>query len=170
MIQYGPIETPIGRLHVFARDGALVFIDLRDDEAAARAQVRRRFPDERIESSGNPAGATTRLRSYFSGKLAALEELEVDPGGTRFQATVWSALRSVPPGTTVSYGELARRIGAGHAVRAVGAANGANPIPIVIPCHRVIGASGKLTGYGGGLDRKAWLLRHEGCQLSLLAD
>ena len=167
MIQYGSIETPIGTLHVFARDGALVFIDLRDDEAAARAQVRRRFPDEAIESSGNPGGATPKLRSYFSGQLAALDELKVDPGGTRFQAAVWSALRTVPTGPTVSYGELARRIGAGRSVRAVGAANGANPIPIVIPCHRVIGASGKLTGYGGGLERKAWLLRHEGCQLSL---
>jgi methylated-DNA-[protein]-cysteine S-methyltransferase len=165
MIEHGTIETPIGRLHVFARDGALVLVDLRDDAAAGSAQIQRRFPGEPIAASTDPGGCAAALRRYFSGELSAIDSLHADPGGTPFQASVWRALRSIRPGTTTSYGDLARRIGAPQAVRAVGAANGANPIPIVIPCHRVIGANGKLVGYGGGLERKAWLLRHEGCGL-----
>ncbi|TMA44133.1 MAG: methylated-DNA--[protein]-cysteine S-methyltransferase, partial [Deltaproteobacteria bacterium] len=88
--------------------------------------------------------------------------IRVDPGGTEFQRRVWGALRKVPPGRTVSYGELARAVGAPGAARAVGAANGSNPVGIVIPCHRVIGADGSLTGYAGGVERKEWLLGHEG--------
>lgn len=162
MIEHGTIDTPIGPLHVVARNGVLVLIDLRAEAAAARAQVLRRFPGEEFVPTDDPGGCVNALRRYFSGELTALDEIAVDPGGTPFQASVWRALRSIPAGTTTSYGDLARRIGAAHAVRAVGAANGANPIPIVIPCHRVIGANGKLVGYGGGLERKAWLLRHEG--------
>jgi methylated-DNA-[protein]-cysteine S-methyltransferase len=103
-----------------------------------------------------------RLDAYFAGNLAAFDDLPIDPHGTGFQRAVWSALRSIPAGDTVSYGELARRIKAPTAVRAVGAANGANPIWLVIPCHRAIGADGRLTGYAGGLERKRWLLEHEG--------
>jgi methylated-DNA-[protein]-cysteine S-methyltransferase len=103
-----------------------------------------------------------RLDGYFAGVLDALDDLPIDPHGTDFQRAVWSALRSIRAGGTVSYGELARRIGAPTAVRAVGAANGANPIWLVIPCHRAIGADGRLTGYAGGLERKRWLLEHEG--------
>lgn len=162
MIEFGGINTPIGELQVFSRYGVLVFVDLSGD--ASNKQVRRRFPDETFASSADPGGCSAAFARYFSGDLAALDVLAVDPGGTPFQARVWRALRTIPPGTTVSYGELAVRIGSEHAVRAVGAANGANPIPIVIPCHRVIGAHGKLVGYGGGLERKAWLLRHEGAR------
>jgi methylated-DNA-[protein]-cysteine S-methyltransferase len=103
-----------------------------------------------------------RLRAYFAGDLAVLDTIPADPGGTPFQARVWAELRKIPVGSTVSYSELARRADTPDAVRAVGAANGRNPVPIVIPCHRVIGANGTLTGYGGGLDRKQWLLVHEG--------
>ena len=103
-----------------------------------------------------------RLRRYFDGELDALDDIAVDPAGTPFQLRVWTALRDVRAGTTTSYSALARHIGTPNAVRAVGAANGANPIPIIIPCHRVIGADGRLVGYGGGLDRKRWLLAHEG--------
>jgi O-6-methylguanine DNA methyltransferase len=162
MIEQSRIATPIGPLQVFARDGTLVLIDLQGLADAARNQVRRRFPDEQIEPSDDPGGCAAAFERYFSGDLTALDALTVDPGGTPFQASVWRALRGIRPGTTVSYRDLARHIGAHHAVRAVGAANGANPIPIVIPCHRVIGANGRLVGYGGGLDKKAWLLRHEG--------
>ncbi len=162
MIEYATIDTPIGRLNLFAREGAIVFIDLRDDRAAASEHLRRRFSGESIVEAGDPAGAVSALRRYFAGDLSALDALPVDPGGTPFQASVWRALRAIPAGATLSYQQLARRIGAPHAVRAVGAANGANPVPVVIPCHRVIGANGKLVGYGGGIERKDWLLRHEG--------
>jgi methylated-DNA-[protein]-cysteine S-methyltransferase len=162
MIEQGRIDTAIGPLQVLTRNRALVLVDLDGDAAAARAQVLRRYPDEQIEWSTDPGGCTAAFQKYFSGDLTALDSLAVDPGGTPFQASVWLALREIRPGTTISYRDLADRIGAPNAVRAVGAANGANPIPIVIPCHRVIGASGKLVGYGGGLDKKAWLLRHEG--------
>jgi methylated-DNA-[protein]-cysteine S-methyltransferase len=104
--------------------------------------------------------ASVQLSEYFEGKRKTFE-LELAPEGTDFQKAVWDELTRVPYGSTLSYGELARRIGRADAVRAVGAANGANPIPIVIPCHRVVGSNGSLTGYGGGLDRKKWLLALE---------
>ena len=107
-------------------------------------------------------GAKRALTAYFAGEIGALDTLSVATGGTDFQRCVWAALRTIPTGETVSYGELARRIGNPKAVRAVGMANGANPIGIVVPCHRVIGSDGGLGGYGGGVERKAWLLKHEG--------
>jgi methylated-DNA-[protein]-cysteine S-methyltransferase len=113
----------------------------------------------------DPAGAASALDRYFGGDLRALDALAVDTGGTPFQQRVWIALRAIPVGTAVSYSALARTIGMPRAVRAVAAANGANPVAIVIPCHRVIGADGSLTGYGGGLARKRWLLAHEGAPL-----
>jgi methylated-DNA-[protein]-cysteine S-methyltransferase len=106
-----------------------------------------------------------RLQAYFNGDLHALETISVDPEGTPFQREVWRMLQQIPLGQTWSYAELARAVGRPDAVRAVGAANGANPIPIVIPCHRVIGTDGRLVGYGGGLDRKRWLLAHEGVHI-----
>ena len=111
----------------------------------------------------NPGGVTAALEAYFSGELAAIDDLRVAfARGTEFQLSVWRALREVPCGQTWSYGQLARHVGRPAAVRAVGLANGANPVAIVVPCHRVIGADGSLTGYGGGLPRKKWLLAHEG--------
>jgi methylated-DNA-[protein]-cysteine S-methyltransferase len=103
-----------------------------------------------------------RLDRYFAGELTALDAIGVDPGGTPFQNRVWLKLREIPVGRTWSYADLARAVGRPRAVRAVGAANGANPIALVLPCHRVIGSDGSLTGYGGGLARKRWLLAHEG--------
>ena len=99
--------------------------------------------------------------------MASLDEVDVELHGTDFQQRVWHALRSVAAGTTSSYAELARKVGAPAAVRAVGAANGANPVAVVLPCHRIIGSNGTLTGYGGGLDRKRWLLNHEGVTRTL---
>ena len=104
-----------------------------------------------------------RLAAYFSGELRAIDSLAVATGGTPFQRSVWAALRNIPAGRTMSYGALATQIGRAKAVRAVGLANGSNPIGIVVPCHRVIGADASLTGYGGGIERKRWLLAHEGC-------
>src|SRR5207244_1075492 len=101
------------------------------------------------------------LEAYFAGRIDALAEIRTATGGTHFQREVWNALRGIPAGATISYGQLAASLGRAGASRAVGAANGANPIPIVVPCHRVIGANGTLTGYGGGLAHKRWLLDHE---------
>lgn len=109
-----------------------------------------------------------RMGAYLEGDLTAIDPIPVNPGGTKFQAQVWQALRSILPGTVMSYGELARQLGNPKAVRAVGTTNSLNPISIVLPCHRVIGANGSLTGYAGGLDRKRWLLDHEGVNLAQL--
>ena len=105
--------------------------------------------------------ARQALEAYFEGQLAAIEAIRTQTRGTEFQRRVWAALRQIPAGTTMSYGQLAAKIGQPAAVRAVGAANGANPTPVIVPCHRVIGADASLTGFGGGLERKRWLLAHE---------
>lgn len=107
-----------------------------------------------------------QLQEYFAGTRTTFD-LPLEPSGTDFQLSVWELLRNIPYGVTTSYGELARRLGDPKATRAVGAANGANPIPIIVPCHRVVGSKGELTGFGGGLDRKRWLLEHEGALMRL---
>ena len=116
--------------------------------------------------TGRLEDLSTQLGEYFSGKRKTFD-YPLAPKGTEFQLAVWNALLEIPYGDTTTYAELARRIGRPSAVRAVGAANGANPIPIVVPCHRIIGTSGTLVGYGGGLDRKRWLLEHEGVLLKI---
>lgn len=150
------IDTPIGRLSILVDDTGtlhmLSFGDGRDiDHLDAKDAVRKT----------DPGGVVTVLTRYFAGDLTAIDELKVAPTGTPFQRKVWAALREIPCGETRSYGDIARRIGDPKAVRAVGTANGANPIAVVVPCHRVIGSNGSLTGYGGGLPRKKWLLAHE---------
>ena len=121
-----------------------------------------RAPRTTISTARDPGGLTKALRSYFTGNLAVIDTLPSETTGTPFQRSVWQALRGIQSGTTISYAELARRIGSPRAVRAAGLANAQNPISIVLPCHRVIGSNGMLTGYGGGLPRKKWLLEHEG--------
>jgi methylated-DNA-[protein]-cysteine S-methyltransferase len=116
-----------------------------------------------LTPASNPGGLSSALRAYFDGDLAAIDGLPVAASGTAFQTAVWRALRDIPRGETRSYSQLARQIGHPSAVRAVGLANGSNPIGVVVPCHRVIGADGSLTGYGGGIERKRWLLEHERC-------
>ncbi len=122
----------------------------------------------RDDAAGVLAAAREQLAAYFARELTAFD-LPLAPRGTPFQERVWRALRDIPYGTTTTYGELARRLGDPLATRAVGAANGRNPLSIVVPCHRVIGADGTLTGFGGGIDRKRWLLAHEGAHLHDLA-
>ena len=156
------IKTPIGRLTLVARDEALVAIAFEDWEKETWSWLQRRLGSFDREERSDPAGAASALRAYFNGDLRAMDSVPVDPGGTPFQRAVWLALRKIPAGTTVSYSTLAGRLGRANAVRAVGAANGSNPIPVILPCHRVIAADGTLCGYGGGLDRKRWLLKHEG--------
>lgn len=157
------VDSPIGELLVAAdgqgRLAAICFSPFDDPQALLARICGRR--DVCLEAHRDPAGATTALRAYFEGDLDAIDRLRVAPAGTSFQQEVWAALRAIPCGTTTSYGALARQLGRPEASRAVGLANGSNPIAVVIPCHRVIGANGALTGYGGGLERKRWLLAHE---------
>jgi methylated-DNA-[protein]-cysteine S-methyltransferase len=150
------IETPIGALHAeFDEHGRLCELGF---------ERRTGFSPSADESGGLKPALRQQLREYFSGQRKTFD-IPLAPKGTPFQLAVWNALLEVPYGDTVTYAELARRIGRPSAVRAVGAANGANPIPVIIPCHRVIGSNGTLTGYGGGIERKQWLLALEGRRL-----
>jgi methylated-DNA-[protein]-cysteine S-methyltransferase len=137
------------------------------DEPGVVRQLARWYPGVPVEKHPEPGGAVRRLREYFSGSLDVLDEIPVELNGTTFQQQVWNSLRTIRAGTTSSYAALARAIGSPSAIRAVGAANGANPVALIVPCHRVIGSDGSLTGYGGGLDRKRWLLQHEGVAVGL---
>ncbi len=158
------VDTPIGPFFLAVREGTLVAASFDGREDGMARALERRFGPVSLEEHPDPGGIVARLRAYFKGDLPALDAIKSDPGGTPFQQRVWAALRRIPVGTTLSYSALARDIGDPDAVRAVGTANGSNPVPVVIPCHRVIGADGSLTGYGGGLERKRWLLVHEGVQ------
>jgi methylated-DNA-[protein]-cysteine S-methyltransferase len=163
-------DTPIGELVIVAdSEGNLRADYWIDHEAELRRLLLRQYGEGgyKLESKRNPGGLTTALTSYFEGDLGAIDGLPVKTGGTPFQREVWAALREIPCGTTWSYSELARRIGRPSAVRAVGLANGANPVGIVVPCHRVVGSNGTLTGYGGGIERKRWLLDHEAAARSV---
>jgi methylated-DNA-[protein]-cysteine S-methyltransferase len=158
------IDTPIGEMILVAdRDGNLRAADWTDHEERMRKLLRRHYGKNgfTLTPTRNPSGLSDSIRSYFSGELTAIGRLPVTTGGTAFQREVWRALRNISCGATVSYAKLAEQIGRPTAVRAVGLANGSNPIGIVVPCHRVIGANGSLTGYGGGMERKRWLLEHE---------
>jgi methylated-DNA-[protein]-cysteine S-methyltransferase len=147
-MELAALDTPVGIVEIGADDGAVVSLEFVETSFAP--------PDE-------PSGIAARVRAYFDGDLDAIADLRVRfDRGTTFQREVWEALRTIPLGETISYAELARRVGRPGAYRAVGSANGQNPVGVVVPCHRVIAADGTLGGYGGGLDRKRWLLAHEG--------
>lgn len=149
-------------------DQRLRSVDWEDHAARAARLLRAFYGDGGVvidDGATEPSRPARALERYFAGDLGALDTLPVASSGTGFQRGVWRALRDIPAGTTITYGELARRVGRPTAFRAVGLANGANPIGIVVPCHRVIGRDGSLTGYGGGLERKRWLLTHEGARL-----
>lgn len=171
MATYEVIDTPVDRLFVGASDQGLhliKFLDQRESEGELIAELEA-AASEPASRGGHAIDEPVRqLREYFAGTRHEFD-LPLAPKGTDFQLSVWQALRAIPPGVTTSYGAIAESIGKPTASRAVGAANGRNPISIVVPCHRVIGSNGTLTGYGGGLDRKAWLLNHETTERSLLA-
>jgi methylated-DNA-[protein]-cysteine S-methyltransferase len=159
------LATPIGELLIVAdAGGRLRAIDWTDYESRMRRLLDRYYGAARytISPTRDPGGLTRAMSAYFAGEIAVIDTLPVETTGTPFQRSVWQVLRAIRSGTTISYAELARRIGSPRAVRAAGLANGQNPISIVLPCHRVIGSNGTLTGYGGGLPRKKWLLEHEG--------
>jgi methylated-DNA-[protein]-cysteine S-methyltransferase len=158
------LRTPIGlALLVTDEDGRLRALDWDDYHERLRRQLRRHYGARASLLDGcAPQHIRAAVDAYFAGDLARLDGIECRTAGTPFQRAVWAALRTIPVGQTLSYGTLAAKLNAPRATRAVGLANGANPISLVVPCHRVIGADGSLTGYGGGLERKRWLLAHEG--------
>lgn len=157
------LKTPIGTaLVVVDADGRLRAFDWEDHESRTQRLLRTHYGGDVVAKRGSaPAQLRGRLEEYFDGDCAQLDGIACESAGTAFQRDVWAALRRIPVGETISYGTLAASIGAPKASRAVGLANGANPIGVVVPCHRVIGADGSLTGYGGGIERKRWLLEHE---------
>ena len=155
------VPSPLGTILLVSDGEALRALDFDSHEARMRALLDRHYRDYALVRASVPGRFARAVRAYFGGELAALDGLPVRSNGTPFQERVWAALRGIPVGSTISYGTLAARIGQPKASRAVGLANGANPIAIVVPCHRVIGADSRLTGYGGGLERKRWLLDHE---------
>jgi methylated-DNA-[protein]-cysteine S-methyltransferase len=163
MLLIDEFQSPLGRIAIAARDGRLCALEF--GRARLARQLAARYPDLPRRHTRNPFGVSAKLRAYLAGDLAAVDRIPVETGGTPFQQRVWRALRRIPAGRTMSYGALARALGVGAAARAVGAANGRNPISLVVPCHRLIGGDAALTGYGGGLWRKRWLLCHEGAQL-----
>jgi methylated-DNA-[protein]-cysteine S-methyltransferase len=172
------IGSPLGDLVLTATETGLTgvyFPTSRHHLAVGSPSPEEPAPREAREGvRSNLAGETrglldrveAQLNEYFAGKRTAFD-LPLEPSGTDFQLGVWELLRRIPYGVTTSYGELARRLGDPKATRAVGAANGANPIPIIVPCHRVVGSKGELTGFGGGIERKRWLLEHEGALMPL---
>jgi methylated-DNA-[protein]-cysteine S-methyltransferase len=164
----GKLDSPIGSV-VYLTDGkALRAVEFADTPDRLLSAFLRGMGPIPVDTRSDPLGIGAAIRAYFGGDIHAIEALPATPSGTRFQKRVWSLLRKIPAGRTVTYGAIAKQLGTPSAARAVGAANGANPIPIVVPCHRVIGANGTLTGYGSGVFRKEWLLTHEGAQLTLL--
>lgn len=164
------VPSPIGKLTVVSDgEGTLRALDFGDFEDRFLKLLFRHYPDARIAKGAVPGPVSDALEAYFAGDLWPLMRVPVASHGSAFQERVWAALRTIPPGATMSYGGLAHEIGSPKASRAVGLANGANPIAIAVPCHRVIGASGSLTGFGGGLPRKRWLLEHEARHTGLFA-
>jgi methylated-DNA-[protein]-cysteine S-methyltransferase len=156
------IASPIGTILLVADETQLCALDYEEYEQRMRKLLRRRFRHLHFKEVNDPCGFSSRLRAYLKGDVGCIDDLPVNPGGTSFQQEIWSALRGILPGTVMTYGELAKQLQRPTAYRAVGMTNALNPIAIVIPCHRLVGASGSLTGYAGGLERKRWLLEHEG--------
>jgi len=155
-------DSPVGRLLIAGDDdGALVSLDYEDYPERMQTLLESRFGACELRSASDPVGIIDRLGRYFGEGVDTFAEVPVNLTGTPLQVQVWQALRTIPSGGTRSYGQLAASLGKPKAARAIGHANSQNPVGIVVPCHRVIGSNGKLTGYAGGLQRKEWLLRHE---------
>lgn len=155
------LSSPLGEMRLVHDGWALRALEFHDRDSRLHRLLQNQYGAYHLEEDAAPSPMLGKLAAYFEGDLTAIDDIPVETGGTMFQKAVWAALRQIPAGETISYGEQARRIGRPAAVRAVGLANGSNPVGIVVPCHRVIGANGTLTGYGGGLPRKRWLLDHE---------
>lgn len=157
-----PDDAPFREILIVTDAHTLVALDFNGFEARMQRLLAKRYAQFELVPKADPCGFSTLMQAYFSGDAHAIDDIAVNPGGTEFQGAAWRALRSIPAGTTASYATQARSIGRPRAARAIGAANGQNPVAIVLPCHRVVGARGALTGYAGGVAAKQWLLRHEG--------
>lgn len=160
------ISSEIGTILVITEAGKLCAIEFHDCKPRIMAWLNKRFGPVELRPANTSSGIAERIQAYLNDKQHSLDDIPIDTGGTTFQQQVWQALRQIPVGTVITYGQLAERLGKSSASRAVGLANSQNPVSIVLPCHRVIGANGHLTGYAGGLERKRWLLEHEGVQLN----
>lgn len=164
-LHYGTYDSPIGEMIGITKDDVLCHLDFTDCSDRVTRLLSTRYGNHKLERSADKLRLTARIEAYFASDWTAFDGLQIATDGTEFQAVVWQALRAIPLGETCSYLELAKAIGNPKAVRAVAGANARNPISIIIPCHRVIGSNGTLTGYAGGVDRKQWLLRHEEAML-----
>ena len=160
-LDFTELDTPIGPLLLVVDGQLLCAVGFGPDCGYLQRHMKQNYRGQELRPLEGSSSVVNEVRAYFEGDVAALDRIDVKPIGTDFQKAVWQALRRIPHGETMSYGELARHLGRPGASRAVGTANGSNPIPVVIPCHRVIASDGTLGGYGGGLDRKRWLLAHE---------
>lgn len=161
------VATPVGAMLILTDEqDRLRALDWEDYEARMHKLLRLHYGEGRVDlvGSGGRSGPGHVMEAYIAGELSVIDAIVVETGGTNFQREVWPALRTIKAGETTTYGNLARTLGRPLSIRAVGRANGANPVGVVVPCHRVIGANGSLTGYGGGLHRKQWLLAHEGAR------
>ncbi len=162
----GRLDSVLGRLLIVAEGRHLCALDYAEERMTLL--LKRRYREYRLSEMADPNGFSSQLRAYFDGDMRAIETIPISLGGTAFQQQVWAALCAIPPGRVRSYGQVATQLGRPHACRAVGMSNALNPIAIVVPCHRLLGVNGSLTGYAGGLERKRWLLRHEGVQVDKL--
>jgi len=160
-IDVADLSSPAGDIRIALHEGRVCGLRFSDGWPELAAYLERRFGAVEYRPAADDDRAVAAVRAYLDGDVGALDDVPVDLWGTPFQLEVWAALRSIPTGETASYRDIARFIGAPSAARAVGAANGANPVAIVVPCHRVVRADGDIGGYGGGIERKRWLLEHE---------
>lgn len=161
MIAVETIDSPVGPLTLAFEDEVLVSVEFDKGPARRLSWVKRQFPDQELVERPADSAAAKALQAYFVDPQTDFSHIELRLYGAEFQIQVWEMLRRIPVGETAAYGTIARMIGQPGASQAVGRANGDNPIPVIVPCHRVIGMDGSLTGFGGGLERKTWLLDHE---------
>jgi methylated-DNA-[protein]-cysteine S-methyltransferase len=165
---FDQLPAKFGTIHLVSDGERMVSLDFKGFEERLHKLMSKRYEAYELVDQDNPQGFTDILKAYLAGDITAVDAIPVDTGGTEFQKSCWELLRKIPAGETWTYGQMAKVLGNPNASRAVGITNSLNPVGIVVPCHRVIGASGKLTGYAGGLNVKDWLLKHEGAQGQLL--
>ena len=162
------IDSALGTLLIVGDGERLCALDYADYEERMRTLLQRQYGEFHLREAADLNGFSNHIRAYLAGDIQCIDTIPVSTGGTDFQQQVWTALRTIPPGSVLSYGALAEKIGKPDAYRAVGMSNALNPIAIVVPCHRLVGVNGTLTGYAGGLERKRWLLQHEGVDMDKL--
>ena len=158
--------SALGKILLVSDGERLCALDYADYENRMLRLLRRHYSNFQLREATDPQGFSSLIRAYLAGDMDCINHIPVNTGGTTFQQQVWSALRKIPPGTVLTYGELAMKLQKPTAYRAVGMTNALNPIAIVVPCHRLVGTNGALTGYAGGLERKRWLLQHEGVRVT----